>query len=72
MLESKKFVLLCDNLTTQDSKEFLQAIREINEIVWFDVTGAMDIWQPVDCGIGRMLKQTVSRNQDECLKHDNN
>ena len=55
-LEGKEFVLFCDNLTTQVRKEFLQAVREINGIVWFGVTGASNIWQPVDCGIGRMLK----------------
>ena len=63
-LESKEFVLFCDNLTAQVSKEFLQAVREINGIVWFAVTGATDIWQPVYRGIGLMLKQTVSRIQD--------
>lgn len=63
-LEGKEFVLFCDNLTAQVSKEFLQAVREINGIVWFGVTEATDIWQPVYRGIGRMLKQTVSRIQD--------
>ena len=62
-LEGKEFVLFCDNLTAQVSKEFLQAVREINGIVWFAVTGATDIWQPVYRGIGLMLKQTVSRIQ---------
>ena len=36
------------------------------------MTRATDIWQVVDCGIGRMLKQTVSRIQDEWLEHDDN
>ena len=63
-LEGEEFVLFCDNLTAQVSKEFLQAVRKINGIVWFGVTGATDIWQPVYRGIGRMLKQTLSRIQD--------
>ena len=36
------------------------------------VTGGTDIWQPVDCGINRILKQTVSRKQDQWLEHDDN
>ena len=71
-LEGKEFVLFCDNLTSQVSEEFLQVVREINGIVWFGVIGVPDIWQPVDCDIGRMLKQTVSRIQDEWLEHDDN
>ena len=71
-LEGKEFVLFWDNLTAQISEEFLQTVREINRIVWFGVTGANDIWEPVDCGIGRMVKQTVSRIQDEWLEHDDN
>lgn len=35
-------------------------------MVWF----ATVIWQPVDCGIGRILKLLVSRIQDEWLEHD--
>ena len=71
-LDGKEFALFCDNLTAQVSDEFLHAVRAINGIVWFGVTGATDTWQPVDCGIGRMLKQTVSRIQDEWLEHDDN
>ena len=71
-LEGKEFVLFCDNLTAQVTEEFLQAVRENNGIVWLGVTGATDIWQPADCDIGRMLKQTISRIQDVWLEHDNN
>ena len=71
-LDRKEFVLFCDNLTAQVSDEFLQAFREINEIVWFGPSGATDSWQPVDCCIGRMLKQNISRIQDDWLEHDNN
>ena len=64
--------MFCDNLTAQVSDEFLQVVREINGIVWFGPSGATDSWQPVDCGIGRMLKQKVSRIQDDWLEHDSN
>ena len=71
-LDRKYFVLFCDNLTVQVSDEFLQAVREINGSVCFSPSGATDSWQPVDCGIGRMLKQKVFRIQDDWLEHDNN
>ena len=71
-LDTKEFVLFSDNLTAQVSDEFLQVAREINGIVWFGPPGATDSWQPVDCGIGCMLKQKVSRIQDDWLEHDNN
>ena len=54
----------------QASDQFLSTVHSINGIVWFGVSGAIDIWQPVDCGIGEMLKQMVSRIQDEWLEYD--
>ena len=42
-LDRKKFVLFCDNVKTQVSYEFLQAVRKINGIVWFGSSGATDI-----------------------------
>ena len=41
-------------------------------MVWFSVSDGTVIWQPVDCGIGRILKQLVFRIQDEWLEHDDN
>ena len=37
--EGEEFVLLCDNLKAQVSEEFLQAIRNINGIVYYGVPG---------------------------------
>ena len=68
----KKLVLFCENLFSQISDEFLEAVKNINGIVWFGVSGATDIWQSVDCGIWRKLKQLVSRIQSEWLEHDDN
>ena len=68
----KEFVLFCDNLSSHISEEFVEAGKSINGIAWFSVSGASNVWQPVDCGIGRILKQLVSRIQEECLEHDDN
>ena len=66
------FVLFCDNLSSQVSEEFLEAAKNINNIVRFGVSDATDIWQPVDCGTVKILKQLVSRIQDKWLQHDDN
>ena len=44
----KEFVLFCDSLSSQVIDKFLEALKIINGIVWFDDSGAADIWQPVD------------------------
>ena len=41
-------------------------------MVWFSVSDGTVIWQTVDCGIRRILKQLVFRIQDEWLEHDDN
>lgn len=60
----KEFVLFCDNLSSQVSDQFLEAAKNINDNVWFGVRGATDISQPADWGTERILKQFVSRIQD--------
>ena len=67
-----EFLLFCDNLSSQTSEKFLAAVRAINGVVWFGVSGTTDIWKPVDCGIWQMLKQMVSKIQDKWLEHDEN
>ena len=47
-------------------------MKNINGIVWFGVSGATDIWQPIDYDIGKILKQIVSRIQDEWMERDDN
>ena len=69
---NKEFVLFCDNLSAQTNELFLSEVRKLNGIVWFGLAGATDIWQPVDCGFGYMLKSLVCTIQDEWLQSDNN
>ena len=68
----KEFALFCDNLSSQVSGEFLEAVKNIKDIFWFGVSGATDMWQPAVCGIERILKQLVSEIQDEWLENDDN
>ena len=68
----EEFILFCDNLAAQTSELFLAEVKSINGLVWFGVSGATDIWQPVDCGIGQILKRTVANIQEEWLEDDDN
>lgn len=68
----KEFVLFCDNLSSQVSDEFLEAVKYINGIIWFGVFVATYILQPVHSAIGRILRLFVSRIQEGWLEHDDN
>ncbi len=70
--ENSEFLLFCDNLSAQADALFLSKVRALNGIVWFGVLGAMDIWHPVDCWFGNMLKSMVSKVQEEWLEDENN
>eukprot|EP00795_Rhopilema_esculentum_P014944 gene14944-biopygen848 len=70
--ENEEFVLFCDNLSAQTNDLFLSKVRKLNGVVWFGLAGATDIWQPVDCGFGNMLKSLVRTLQDEWLQSDEN
>lgn len=67
-----EFLLICDNLGCQVKEEFQQEIRKLNGIVHYGVSGATDIWQPVDAGAGHLLKQKVRQKQDEWLMDEEN
>ncbi len=57
--ENEEFVLFCNNLSAQTNGLFLSKVRKLNGFVSFGLAGATDIWQPVDCGLGHMLKSFV-------------
>ena len=63
-----EFLLFVDNLKAQTSGKFRTALHDISGVKHYGVSGATDTWQPVDCGIGRILKNLVSREQDEWLE----
>ena len=31
-------------------------MRELNTLAWFGVPGSTDLWQPVDAGVGQLVK----------------
>ena len=68
----EEFVLICDNLNSQTSTDFKEAIRKINGIVYYGLPNATDIWQPVDAGYGYLVKKLVAKAQDKWLESDEN
>ena len=70
--ENSEFLLFCVNHSARTDALFLSKVKALNGIVWFGVPGATDIWQPVDCGFGNMLKSMVRTVQDEWLEDDSN
>ena len=67
-----EFILICDNLTTQISEQFLSEVQELSGIVWFGVKDATNIWQPGDNSYGALYKRLISQIQDEWLESDEN
>ena len=69
-----EFLLFVDNLEgnleVQTSDEFRIALRDISGVEHYGVSGETDTWQPVDCGIGRIPKNLVSREQYDWLEFD--
>ena len=70
--ESGEFILFCDNLVGQTSLRFQEEIRKLGGIVWYGLAGATDLWQPIDAGIGHILKVLINHEQQEWLEHDDN
>eukprot|EP00795_Rhopilema_esculentum_P004797 gene4797-biopygen12420 len=68
--ENSEFLLFCDNLSAQTDALFLSKVMVLNGIIRFGVPGATDIWQPVECGFGNMIKPMVRTMQDEWLEDD--
>ena len=67
-----EYVLFCDHLNGQISPLFQEAVRSIQGIVWFDVTNASHLWQPVDTGYGQLYKRMIQPYQDNWLQFDEN
>ena len=66
------FILFCDNLEGQVALRFQEEVRKSGGIVWYGVKNATDIWQPVDAGMGRILKTLVAQEQQDWLEYNNN
>ena len=61
------FILFCDNLEGQVALRFQEQVRKSGGIVWYGVKNATNIWQPVDVGMGRILKTLVAQEQQDWM-----
>ena len=68
----QRFVLFGDNLSAQQTEPFKEAVSKLSGIVWFGVSNATDLWQPVDAGYGQLLKTLVKKEQSIWLEDDEN
>ena len=60
-------ILFCDNLDSQVYAGFLDALKEKNVCRHLLVAGETEMLQPIDAGIGSILKTIVGQVQDEWL-----
>ena len=64
------FVLFLDNLNSQTSDEFKEAVANLDGVCWYGVPGATDIWQPVDAGYAELLKVKIRQEHYNWLNTD--
>ena len=67
-----RFLLLVDNLSSQQSDLFKEKIANLNGVWWYGLKDATDLWQPVDAGYAQVLKQLISTQQREWLDTEEN
>ena len=67
-----RFVLFCDNLTDQIGDNFKTAVSNLGGIVWFDVSNATDLWQPVGGGFAELLKILAMQQHSSWINSDEN
>ena len=72
MKDKQDFVLFCDNLEGQTALLFQEEVRKSGGIIWHGVKNATDLWQPVDAGMGRLLKVLVFHEHQAWLEYDQN
>ena len=72
MKDKQDFILFCDNLEGQTALLFQEEVRQSGGIIQYGVKNATGLWQPVDAGIGRLLKVLVFHEQQDWLKYDQN
>ena len=70
--DESKFVIFCDNLTAQCTDEFKNEVSAVKGVAWYGLPSATDLWQPVDCGCGELLKVLMSQHHNRWLDDDDN
>ena len=68
----KRFVLFCDNLTSQTHEDFKTKISSLGGVVWYGLPNATDLWQPVDAGFGELLKTLINHKLTSWLEGEEN
>jgi len=64
---TEEVILFCDNLHGQITPEFKKTIEDGNAIVYHGPANTTDRWQPIDAGVGKMLKTRVYQYYDEYM-----
>ena len=67
-----RFVLFCDNLSSQTHEDFKAKISSMGGVVWFGLPNATDLWQPVDAGLGELLKTLINHQFTTWLEGESN
>jgi len=68
ILEGQECIYFCDNLDAQVSHSFLWCLRSMKCFRWLLPTNFIFETQPMDAGLGRLLKIFISREFEEWLE----
>ena len=63
-------LLLVDNLNGQTAQPFIDSITRTNTLLRQGVSGATDLWQPVDAGVGKVYKHLIGIYYNEWLESE--
>ena len=69
MKDKKDFILFCENLEGQTALLFQEEVQKSGGIICYGVKNATDLWQPVDAGMGRLLKVLVFHEQQDWFEY---
>lgn len=63
--DGRRHLLFCDNLDSQKTQKFKDALRRVGADVHFGVACLTDDWQVVDNGVGKAIKSQMAEELDE-------
>lgn len=55
-----RYVLFLGNFEAHTKDDFKILVNSLNGVVWYRLSNATDLWQPVDAGFAQVLKSLVS------------
>jgi hypothetical protein len=65
-------VFFCDNLDAHLQQSFLDLLKSVNCFRWLLPAKSTSETQPVDAGLGRLVKFTISQEFEAWLDNDDN